>query len=150
MNHGINAIFQHFIISRKIVIIPKEFGCQRARTGTGMSVRIKPFHFVTKRARTDYPAAIFGVIFGIGIFYPVLGVFFRALHIRLVKFYVRLERFRYISTESNPIIHLNIDIVPKAAPPRRFIVRSPHALQRRRRRAFSRGRKQQISAVLII
>ena len=115
-----------------------------------MTVRVFTLDLVTKRARTYYPAAIALGVFGVGFFNPRLCVFLRFGKIRLEKIRVSVERLGNVCRKSVPVVHLNVDIMPESASPRRFVVNRPHALKRCGRRSFSRRGYEQISAVLIV
>ena len=150
MNRGVGVFFQKLLVAGEIVGVVKHFGGKSARSRSRMAVRVFTLDLVTKRARTYYPAAVAVRVFGVGFFNPRLCVFLRFGKIRLEKIRVSVERFGNVCRKSVPVVHLNVDIMPESASPRRFVVNRPHALKRGGRRSFSRRGYEQISAVLIV
>ena len=150
MNRGISVIFQKLLVASEVISVVKHFCGKPARSRARMAVRVFTLDFIAKRARADYPAAIAVRIFGVGFRNPRLCVFLRFGKICLKKVRVSLERLGNVCRKGVPIVHLNIDIMPESASPRRFIMNRPHALKRSGRRSFSRRRYEQISAVLIV
>ena len=150
MNRGISVIFQKLPVAGEIVDVVKHFCGKSARPRTRMTVRVFTLDLVTKRARTYYPATVAVRVFGVGFFNPRLCVFLRFGKIRLEKIRVSVERLGNVCRKSVPVVHLNVDIMPESASPRRFVVNRPHALKRGGRRSFSRRGYEQISAVLIV
>ena len=150
MYRGISVIFQKLLVAGEVVGVVKHFGGKPARSRARMTVRVFTLDFVAKRPRTYYPAAVAVRVFGVGFRNPRLCVFLRFGKIRFEEIRVSGERFGNVCRKSVPIVHLNIDIMPESASPRRFVVNRPYALKRRGRSSFSRRGYKQISAVLIV
>ena len=102
------------------------------------------------RSGANDPAVIvtFVQLLWIVLAHVVGGVLLCDGEIRLEKANIGLETLGQVGAHRAPVIHLHIDVMPKASRPRRVKILAPGALQVSGQALLTRARNQQVAAVL--
>ena len=145
VKNGIHYLAEHGFVTRELIVFPEHLGSEAELTaGCGRA------HLVRCDSDTDGKACVSALVIEGCSRELDRGISSRLLNIRIDEVHVSAEALGEVGGEGVPVVHLLVDVVPISYTPGGVVISVPSALKVSRERSLTRGRYQEISAVLIV